>query len=126
MGALARRRVDVDREVDADRRAEPPAGGLVAEDLRRGQVVGPGDAACARGADRERGHHAAKLLAAGRDGPRAPRHVAAAGRSARAVRAEGELDRYINARNTASGALKQLDARITASRPLTMYAFGST
>ena len=31
--------------------------------------------------------------------------------------------KYINARNTASGALKQLDARITASRPLTMYAF---
>lgn len=32
--------------------------------------------------------------------------------------------RYINARNTASGALKQLDPKITASRPLTLYAFG--
>ncbi|MHB8626680.1 MAG: NAD-dependent DNA ligase LigA [Aggregatilineales bacterium] len=31
--------------------------------------------------------------------------------------------KFINARNTASGALKQLDARITAARPLTMYAF---
>jgi DNA ligase (NAD+) len=39
------------------------------------------------------------------------------------ARSEGD-ERFINARNTASGALKQLDARITASRPLTMYAFG--
>jgi DNA ligase (NAD+) len=39
------------------------------------------------------------------------------------MREEGDA-RYINARNTASGALKQLDARITSSRPLTMYAFG--
>jgi DNA ligase (NAD+) len=41
------------------------------------------------------------------------------------MRAEepGEM-RYINARNTASGALKQLDPKITASRPLTLYAFG--
>src|SRR5258708_4325070 len=39
------------------------------------------------------------------------------------MRAEGE-EKFINARNTASGALKQLDARITAARPLTMYAFG--
>lgn len=39
------------------------------------------------------------------------------------MREEGDL-RYINARNTASGSLKQLDARITASRPLTFYAFG--
>ena len=31
--------------------------------------------------------------------------------------------KFINARNTASGALKQLDARVTAARPLTMYAF---
>jgi DNA ligase (NAD+) len=35
-----------------------------------------------------------------------------------------KTERYINARNTASGAIKQLDARITASRPLTMYGFG--
>src|SRR5258708_35911837 len=34
------------------------------------------------------------------------------------------MHKFINARNTASGALKQLDARITAARPLTMYAFG--
>ncbi len=33
-------------------------------------------------------------------------------------------EKYVNARNTASGALKQLDARITAARPLTMYGFG--
>src|SRR5438552_17777107 len=33
------------------------------------------------------------------------------------MRAEGD-ERFINARNTASGALKQLDARITAARPL--------
>ncbi|MCE7949093.1 MAG: NAD-dependent DNA ligase LigA [Chloroflexi bacterium CFX4] len=32
--------------------------------------------------------------------------------------------RFINARNTASGALKQLDPKIAASRPLTCYAFG--
>ncbi|MCC7446936.1 MAG: NAD-dependent DNA ligase LigA [Anaerolineae bacterium] len=40
------------------------------------------------------------------------------------MQAEGTVERFINARNTASGALKQLDARITAARPLTMYAFG--
>jgi DNA ligase (NAD+) len=43
--------------------------------------------------------------------------------------AKGQTDsastepRYVNARNTAAGALKQLDSKITASRPLTMYAF---
>ena len=44
----------------------------------------------------------------------------------KAMRAEDEANaaKYVNARNTASGALKQLDARITAVRPLTMYAFG--
>jgi DNA ligase (NAD+) len=36
----------------------------------------------------------------------------------------GDTLKYINARNTASGTLKQLDTRITASRPLTLYAFG--
>ncbi len=40
------------------------------------------------------------------------------------MQAEGTTEKFINARNTASGALKQLDARITAARPLTMYAFG--
>ncbi len=32
--------------------------------------------------------------------------------------------KFVNARNTASGALKQLDPRVAASRPLTCYAFG--
>lgn len=42
-----------------------------------------------------------------------------------AEQAENSLPlKYINARNTASGALKQLDARVTAARPLTTYAFG--
>jgi DNA ligase (NAD+) len=34
-----------------------------------------------------------------------------------------ELPRYVNARNTASGTLKQKDSRITASRPLTAYIY---
>jgi DNA ligase (NAD+) len=37
--------------------------------------------------------------------------------------AEQELPLYINARNTASGTLKQKDSRITASRPLTCYVY---
>ncbi|MCB9454622.1 MAG: NAD-dependent DNA ligase LigA [Anaerolineaceae bacterium] len=36
--------------------------------------------------------------------------------------AEG-LPRYVNARNTASGTLKQKDSRITAGRPLTAYIY---
>lgn len=32
--------------------------------------------------------------------------------------------KFVNARNTASGALKQLDPKVAASRPLTCYAFG--
>jgi len=36
---------------------------------------------------------------------------------------EAELAPFINARNAASGALKQKDSRITASRPLTMYVY---
>jgi DNA ligase (NAD+) len=39
------------------------------------------------------------------------------------MRDEG-LPLYVNARNTASGALKQKDARVTASRPLTAYCYG--
>ena len=31
---------------------------------------------------------------------------------------------YVNARNTASGALKQKDSRVTASRPLTAFVYG--
>jgi DNA ligase (NAD+) len=37
--------------------------------------------------------------------------------------AEQELPLYVNARNTASGTLKQKDSRITASRPLTAYLY---
>ncbi len=33
------------------------------------------------------------------------------------------LPRYVNARNTASGTLKQKDARVTASRPLTAFVY---
>lgn len=36
---------------------------------------------------------------------------------------EAELPLYVNARNTASGTLKQKDSRITASRPLTCYLY---
>ncbi len=72
------------------------------------------------------------------DGPKPPQHMVMRGEvvihksdfktfqtKMQAEQAEAEEPlKYINARNTASGALKQLDARITASRPLTMYAFG--
>ena len=39
-----------------------------------------------------------------------------------------ELPLYVNPRNTASGALRQLDSRVTASRPLdvTFYSIGNT
>ncbi|GIL14187.1 MAG: DNA ligase [Chloroflexota bacterium] len=37
---------------------------------------------------------------------------------------ELELPRYINARNTASGTLKQKDSRITAGRPLSCFVYG--
>ena len=36
---------------------------------------------------------------------------------------EDGLSVFVNARNAASGALKQKDARITAARPLTMYCY---
>ncbi len=36
---------------------------------------------------------------------------------------EADLPLYINARNTASGTLKQKDSRMTASRPLTAYLY---
>lgn len=36
---------------------------------------------------------------------------------------EAGLPRFVNARNTASGTLKQKDSRITASRPLTAYIY---
>jgi DNA ligase (NAD+) len=34
-----------------------------------------------------------------------------------------DLPRYVNARNTAAGTLKQKDSRVTASRPLTGYVY---
>ncbi len=37
---------------------------------------------------------------------------------------EAGLPLYVNARNTASGTLKQKDSRVTASRPLTVYVYG--
>lgn len=37
--------------------------------------------------------------------------------------AEEDLPLFVNARNTASGALKQKDARVTASRPLTAFCY---
>lgn len=40
----------------------------------------------------------------------------------RRMQQEG-LGLFVNARNTASGALKQKDARVTAARPLTMYCY---
>lgn len=72
------------------------------------------------------------------DGPKPPHHLVVRGEvvihksdfkafqtKMQAEQAEAEEPlKFINARNTASGALKQLDARITAARPLTMYAFG--
>ena len=38
--------------------------------------------------------------------------------------AQDGLPPFVNARNTASGALKQKDARVTAQRPLTAYCYG--
>ncbi|HYH42112.1 MAG TPA: NAD-dependent DNA ligase LigA [Burkholderiales bacterium] len=40
-----------------------------------------------------------------------------------AQREKGERE-YVNARNAAAGAVRQLDARATAGRPLTFYAYG--
>jgi len=66
------------------------------------------------------------------DGPGAPSRLVVRGevlflkrdfeRLNEQMREEG-LSLYVNARNTASGALKQKDARITARRPLTMYCY---
>ena len=53
--------------------------------------------------------------------------LSAFGRLNREREAEG-LPLYVNPRNTASGALRQLDSRVTASRPLdvTFYSIGNT
>ncbi|MCB9452045.1 MAG: NAD-dependent DNA ligase LigA [Anaerolineaceae bacterium] len=66
------------------------------------------------------------------DGPAAPERLVVRGEVLfhkddfqalnRKQEAEG-LPRYVNARNTASGTLKQKDSRITAARPLTAYIY---
>ncbi|MBN1201423.1 MAG: NAD-dependent DNA ligase LigA [Anaerolineae bacterium] len=66
------------------------------------------------------------------DGPPAPRRLVVRGEVLFLKQDFEELNRrmaeegqplFVNARNTASGALKQKDARVTASRPLTMYCY---
>lgn len=66
------------------------------------------------------------------DGPSAPPRLVVRGEvlflkeDFERVNAEQEaadLPRYVNARNTASGSLKQKDSRITAQRPLTAYIY---
>ena len=66
------------------------------------------------------------------DGPEAPPRLVVRGEvlflkeDFERVNAEQEaadLPRYVNARNTASGSLKQKDSRITAQRPLTTYIY---
>ncbi len=68
-----------------------------------------------------------------RDGPTAPEKLVVRGEvmflkkdfaALNKRQAEQELPLYINARNTASGALKQKDSRVTASRVLTCYVYG--
>lgn len=68
-----------------------------------------------------------------RDGPPAPERLTVRGEVMylkkdfeRVNRKQDELGlpRFVNARNTASGTLKQKDSRITASRPLTCYVYG--
>ena len=66
------------------------------------------------------------------DGPSAPRRLVVRGevlflkRDFEALNRrmrEDEQPMYVNARNTASGALKQKDPRVTADRPLTAYCY---
>jgi DNA ligase (NAD+) len=67
-----------------------------------------------------------------RDGPPAPERLVVRGEvlflkehfeALNRKQAEAGLPLYVNARNTASGTLKQKDSRITASRPLTAYLY---
>ncbi len=66
------------------------------------------------------------------DGPPPPQTIAVRGEilflkedfeALNQTQEEQDLPPYINARNTASGTLKQKDSRITASRPLTAYLY---
>jgi len=67
-----------------------------------------------------------------KDGPPAPEKLVVRGEvmflkehfeALNRKQAEAGLPLYVNARNTASGTLKQKDSRITASRPLTAYLY---
>jgi DNA ligase (NAD+) len=67
------------------------------------------------------------------NGPRAPERLVVRGEvlfhkkdfeKLNQKQAEAELPLYVNARNTASGTLKQKDSRNTASRPLNAYVYG--
>jgi DNA ligase (NAD+) len=66
------------------------------------------------------------------DGPQAPSRLVVRGEvlflkkdfeAVNARQVEMDLPRYVNARNTASGTLKQKDSRITSERPLTAYIY---
>ncbi len=66
------------------------------------------------------------------DGPQAPSRLAVRGEvlflkndfeAVNERQVEMDLPRYVNARNTASGTLKQKDSRITAERPLTAFIY---
>ncbi len=66
------------------------------------------------------------------DGPKAPQRLVVRGEvlflkkdfeALNQQQRKAGLPLYVNARNTASGSLKQKDSRITASRPLTAYIY---
>ncbi len=66
------------------------------------------------------------------DGPTPPAHLVVRGEvlflkadfeELNRQQVEMGLPRYVNARNTASGTLKQKDSRVTASRPLTAFVY---
>src|SRR6266542_3483531 len=64
--------------------------------------------------------------------PRAPEHLVVRGEAViftkefeamnAALQAEGEQT-YVNPRNTASGALRQLDSKLTAARPISLLCY---
>lgn len=66
------------------------------------------------------------------DGPHPPQHLVVRGEilfhkadfeQVNEYQVSEGLPRYVNARNTAAGTLKQKDSRVTASRPLTGYVY---